>query len=130
MRSLAAALLVTGIAITSVRGADDTLDEKFVVGKWSLVYIGSKENGKFPRSIEFKADGTYTKDFNKMKSEGKYVLKGASIELTQTTPKALFPVEYYSDLTIKDGKMVSPPLPMSVPNGLIMEFTRVEKKGK
>ena len=130
MRCLAAVPFVICVALSPARAADDKLDEKFLVGTWSLVFVGGKEDGKIARTIEFKADGTYTKVFNKMKSEGKYAIKGTTIELTQTNPKALFPVELYSDLTVKDGKMVSPPLPMSVPKGLVMEFTRVEKKGK
>lgn len=120
MRMLVVALLVFGTC-GRLLAADDKLDEKFLVGTWSIKMVGGKKptSSKGTNTIEFKEDGTYIWNTG-TKMEGTYKLKGNSLELTEKGAKA--PLITMAGLQIKNGKIIHT-LSKSVYN----ELTRMEK---
>lgn len=124
MRSLVAALLLVGCCGWTA-AADDKLDEKFLVGKWSIKEVGVKTpDNKVEKSIEFKPKGAYEMNDRGTKTDGTYKLKGTTLELKD---KASGAVLTWKELTIKDGKL-SHPLGKKGPARA--ELTRVEEEKK
>jgi len=118
------ALLALAVLTAAVRAAadDEKLDEKFLVGSWTIKYVTGKSEDTVKKTIEFKDDGTYVWMISKTKKEGTYKLKGTTLELTDKKSKG---VTYWKDLSIKDGKLIQP-----VGQGRYNELTRAEKKEK
>ena len=56
MRNLLAALFLLGLG-SQLAAADDKLDEKFLIGKWTINEMGLKTDVKVEKSIEFKPKG-------------------------------------------------------------------------
>jgi uncharacterized protein (TIGR03066 family) len=120
MRNLLAAVLFFGLG-GYLAAADDKLDEKFLIGKWTIKTVGAKADAKVEKSIEFKPKGLYAMDDRGTKTEGTYKLKGTNIDLTEKSSGA---VTTWKDVTIKDGKLNSP-----LRGGKAhLELTRVEEK--
>ena len=102
MRALVAGLLFAGCC-GWVAAADDKLDEKFLVGKWSIKDTNAKTpDGKVEKSIEFKPKGVYEMNDRGTKTDGTYKLKGTSLDLKD---KASGAVTTWKDLAIKEGKI-------------------------
>jgi uncharacterized protein (TIGR03066 family) len=86
--------------------ADDKLDEKFLVGKWTIKYVTTaKTEDAVKKSIEFKDDGTFNWDLGVAKKEGTYKLNGTTLELKLKGVKS---TTLWKDLSIKDGKLIHP----------------------
>ena len=113
------AVLAVLCSIGWAAAADDKLDEKFLVGTWTIKYVGGKTEDTVKKSIEFKDDGTFLWDLGGIKREGTYKLKGTTLELT---PKKGKSTTVWKDLSIKDGKIIQP-----VGKGSYNELTKVEK---
>ena len=121
MRVLVAAAVFLGLAAgLAGQDKDKKLDEKFLVGTWSIKFVGGKTPDKLEKTIEFKDDGTYMWDNAGAKTEGTYKLNGTTLELT---PKGTKTMVLWKDLSIKDGKIIHP-----ISKTLQNELTRVEKK--
>jgi uncharacterized protein (TIGR03066 family) len=116
---LAVALL---LGLGGLVAADDKLDAKFLVGKWSIKEMGLKTtDDKVEKSIEFKANSTYLMNDRGTKTEGTFKLKGTTLELTD---KASGAVIAWKELAIKDGKLTRP----IGKKGATAEMTRIEEK--
>jgi uncharacterized protein (TIGR03066 family) len=123
MRMLVAAVVVLGIVGRTV--ADDTkLNEKVLVGTWTIKLVLENQNqeDKLKKSIEFRADGTYTSETAGLKTDGTYKLNGTTLELTPKDSKMTLK---WKDLSIKDGKIIH-----QVTKNAHNELTKIEKKDK
>jgi uncharacterized protein (TIGR03066 family) len=117
---LAVFLLGLGGALAA---ADDKLDAKFLVGKWTIKELGLKTtDDKVEKSIEFKANGTYLMNDRGTKTEGTFKLKGTTLELTDKGSGAVFA---WKDMAIKDGKLTRP---LGKKGTATAEMTRIEEK--
>ena len=127
MRNLLAAVFLLGLG-GSLAAADDKLDAKFLVGKWTIKQLGlkTKEDPKVERSIEFKANGSYAMDDRGTKTTGSYKLKGTTLELKDKESGAVFE---WKELAIKNGKLTHA---FGRKGAATAELTRVveEKKDK
>ncbi|MBN9118087.1 MAG: hypothetical protein J0I06_02795 [Planctomycetes bacterium] len=122
MRTLLAAVFLLGLG-GFLAAADDKLDEKFLIGKWAIKETGLKTtDNKVQKSIEFKPKGVYAMNDRGTMTEGKYKLKGTTLELTD---KASGAVVAWKDLAIKDGKLTHP---LGKKGAARAELTRVEEK--
>lgn len=123
MRTLLAAVLLLGLC-GQLAAADDKLDAKFLVGKWTIKEMGlkTKEDPKTERSIEFKANGAYAMNDRGTKTDGTFKLKGTTLSLTEKGSGA---VNEWKDLAIKDGKITRP---LGKKGTATAELTRVEEK--
>ncbi|MBN9122140.1 MAG: lipocalin family protein [Planctomycetes bacterium] len=133
MRAIVSGLLFLGMASAAADDkAGDKLDEKFLVGKWSMVSVldpAPKKKTAFSNvpsgTIEFKGDGTYVMKNDPVEFKGTYALKGTTLVLTRDGK----PFQEWKDLSVKDGKMYQP---LSKESKMV--FTRStetdKKKGK
>jgi uncharacterized protein (TIGR03066 family) len=121
MRNLLAVLFL-GLG-GHLAAADDKLDEKFLIGTWTIKEMGLKtKDEKVEKSIEFKPKGVYAMNDRGTKTEGTYKLKGTSLDLKEKSSGAVIT---WKDLTIKDGKITHP---LNKKGTATAELTRVEEK--
>ena len=106
MRALLAAVVFLGPA-GYLTAADDKLDARFLIGKWTIKEVGTntKDDPKVERSIEFKTNGTYAMDDRGTKSSGTFKLKMTTLALTEKGSGAVIE---WKELAIKDGKLTRP----------------------
>jgi uncharacterized protein (TIGR03066 family) len=125
MRTVLAALVLLGLG-SHLAAADDKLDAKFLVGKWTIKETGlkTKEDPKVERWIEFKANGTYSMNDRGTKTDGTFKLKGTTLDLTD---KASGAVTEWKELSIKDGKITRP---FGRKGAATAEMTRVVEEKK
>ncbi len=120
MRVLTAALFVLGFS-DGLSAADEKLDEKFLVGIWSIKLVnGTGKEDKAGHTIEFREDGTFTWTTGG-KVEGTYKVKDTQLILNQKNGKAIV----WRDMAIKDGKLIR-----TISKTQTTELTRIEKKDK
>jgi uncharacterized protein (TIGR03066 family) len=119
MRALVALVFVFGLG--GRLSADEKLDEKFLVGKWTVKHIRDGADTGFKESFEFKADGTYLWDYGGFKLEGTYKLKDTTLELKAKNENT---TSILKNLSVKDGKIIHD----LGEKGRYNEWTRVKDK--
>jgi hypothetical protein len=121
MRKAMAFMLLLGFSGVVI-AADDKLDEKYLVGLWSIKLVNKTgKEDKAGHTIEFKEDGSFIwNDGGKI--VGTYKVNDMQqLVLKRTGGKSII----WKDMSIKDGKVIR-----QLGKTDYDELTRIEKKDK